>query len=197
MTEIYILRHGQTDSNLRNACIGSMDIPLNDRGREQALEVCARLSDIGIDVIYTSPLSRAVDTVSPYIRENPAVAMHMSYAFSERDFGEWENLTFDGIKQKEPHLYDEWQKDPVSFKIPGGESMSDVRERVDKALAKILSLHKDKKILIVTHLLTGRNVIGSLLGMPGELEKSFFIDNASFAKVEYKDGKGILTLLNG
>ena len=197
MTEIYILRHAQTNSNLRNACIGSTDIPLNEMGKNQALEVCERLSEIEFDVIYTSPLSRAIDTITPYIKNHPSVKLNMSYAFSERDFGLWEDMTFDEIKQENPLLYDEWQKEPVSFKMPDGESMDDVRVRVDSALSKILSLHEGKKVLIVTHLLTGRNTIASLLGIPNNLEKSFFIGNASFAKVEYKDGKGILTSLNG
>ena len=197
MTEIYILRHAQTDSNLRNACIGSTDIPLNDTGKSQANGVCERLSEIEFDVIYTSPLSRAIDTITPYVKAHPRVKLNMSYAFSERDFGLWEDMTFDEIKQKAPLLYDEWQKEPVSFKMPEGESMDDVRARVDSAISKILSVHKDKKVLIVTHLLTGRNTIASLLGIPNNLEKSFFIENASFAKVEYKDGKGILTSLNG
>ena len=197
MTEIYILRHAQTQSNLRNACIGSMDIPLNEAGKEQAEKVCACLSDVKFDVIYTSPLSRAIDTITPYVKNNPLVPVHMSYAFSERDFGEWENMTYAEIKQKSPDMYQKWQENPVSFKMPGGESMDDVRERVDGAISKILSLHKGKKVLIVTHLLAGRVTIASLLGIPNSLEKSFFIDNASFAKVEYKDGKGILTSLNG
>lgn len=196
MTEIYILRHGQTDSNLRNACIGSVDIPLNEHGKEQAKRLKKKLLAINFDVIYSSPLSRAIDTISPYIKENPQIPMHMSYAFSERDFGEWEDMSYEEIEKKDPVLFKKWQQDQTYFKIPGGESISEVRERVDKALAKILSQNEDKKILIVTHLLSGRNVIASLLDLPKGSDRGFLIKNAQMAKVEIKNGKGTLIELN-
>ncbi len=196
MTEIYILRHGQTDSNLRNACIGSVDIPLNEHGKEQAKKLKKKLLAINFDVIYSSPLSRAIDTISPYIKENPQIPMHMSYAFSERDFGEWEDMSYEEIEKKDPDLFKKWQQDQTYFKIPDGESISEVRERVDKALAKILSQNEDKKILIVTHLLSGRNVIASLLDLPKESDRGFLIKNAQMAKVEIKNGKGTLIELN-
>lgn len=197
MTEIYIVRHGQTNSNLRNACIGVTDIPLNEEGIRQSHEVFKRLSGIEFDVIYTSPLSRAVDTVAPYMKENPTTPLHMSYAFIERDFGEWEDLNYAEIREKDPLLYEKWQSDVAAFKLPGGESSNEVRERVDKALAKILSRHEGKRILIVTHLLTARHIIASLLGLEKEKDIIFSLDNGSVAKVEIRKGKGVLTLLNG
>jgi len=106
-------------------------------------------------------------------------------------------LNYAEIREKDPLLYEKWQSDVAAFKLPGGESSNEVRERVDKALAKILSRHEGKKILIVTHLLTARHIIASLLGLEKEKDIIFSLDNGSVAKVEIRKGKGVLTLLNG
>lgn len=196
MTEIYVLRHGQTSSNLRNACIGFKDVPLDEIGKAQAQKLSKSLSSIGFDVVYTSPLSRAIDTIAPFLKENPTIPVYMSYAFCERNFGRWEDLNYREIEQIEPELFKKWQSDQTHFQIPDGESISELRDRVDSALEKILTLHKGKKILIVTHLLAGRNSIASLLGLPKECDRGIFLSNAMMAKIEIKNGKGTLVSLN-
>ena len=62
MTHLYLIRHGQTDWNIEGRWQGHADVPLNNRGREQAAQIACSLADIGIKAIYSSDLTRASDT---------------------------------------------------------------------------------------------------------------------------------------
>lgn len=197
VTEVYIVRHGLTDANKGVKCVGATDVPLNEDGMEQARKLCTKMNGMDFDVIYSSPMSRALDTIAPYISTKKDAAVHMSYGFSERDFGIWENMSFEEIEKEYPMLYKQWQEDFVGFKIPKGESSAEVQHRVNDALDKILQKHEGKKILIVTHLGTARHILSKLLGLTVEESWLFFLENASISMVKIENGKGVLNLLNG
>lgn len=191
MTRIYIVRHGQTDSNLRHTCLGLKDVPLNKTGRRQAKELAARLKNISIDTVYTSPLKRAVETVSPYL-EMKNMNMRMSFGLIERDYGEWDDMTYDEIEQKYPEEYRKWVENLISYKVPGGESAEDVQARVNAFLKKALRENENKNILLVTHLGTARHIISSLLGLSTAQSWCFSIENAGMAVIDEDDGRGVL-----
>ena len=191
MTRIYIVRHGQTDSNLRHTCIGVKDIPLNKTGRRQAKELAARLKNIKIDAVYTSPLKRAVETISPYL-EMKGMNMRMSFGLIERDYGEWDDMTFEEIEQQFPEEYRKWGENLISYKIPGGESAEEVQIRVNAFLQKALNENDGKSILLVTHLGTARHIISSLLGLSTEQSWCFSMENAGMAVIDADDGRGVL-----
>ncbi len=197
MTEIYIVRHGETDANVKHAIAGIEEMPLNAVGKKQAELLCGKIKNINFDVVYSSPLSRAMDTIAPYLKIHKNIPVHMSYAFIERNFGIWEGLTVAEVKEKYPKQYLLWMNDYVGYKIDGGESTVEVSERVGKALDKILELHKDKKILIVTHRGTARSVIAYLLGLDAYKTQLFDIDNASLSIIQHENSKGTLIKLNG
>lgn len=191
MTRIYVVRHGQTDSNLRHTCVGIKDVPLNKTGKRQAKELAARLKNIKIDVVYTSPLKRAVDTISPYL-EMKGMNMRMSFGLIERDYGEWDDMTFEEIECQYPEEYRKWGENFISYKVPGGESAEDVQKRVNAFLEKTLRENEGRNILLVTHLGTARHIISSLLGLSTEQSWCFIIENTGMAVIDYDDGKGIL-----
>lgn len=60
--KLYITRHGETSWNAENRVLGRSDVPVNEKGRAQAMELAEKIESLSVDVIFTSPLSRAKDT---------------------------------------------------------------------------------------------------------------------------------------
>lgn len=90
--DIYIIRHGQTDANLRNELQGRRDVPLNEQGREQARRARAFLDERGIlfDRVYSSPLCRAVETAR--IVSGGGVPVEKDDRLLEMDYGPYEGM---------------------------------------------------------------------------------------------------------
>lgn len=196
MTKIYIVRHGQTESNVRSTCLGHKDVPLNSEGEEQARKLAERLYGIKFDAVYTSPLSRAVNTVMPFVNMNKGMSLTMNYGLIERDFGLWDDMTFEEIQGKYPDEYRKWRDNWYTYRPIEGESIEDVQKRAGAVMDKIVKSHDGDTILIMTHLGISRTIIAHLLGLEPSDSGGFWLDNAGIATVEYKDGKGILTGLN-
>ncbi len=193
MTEIYIVRHGETESNTRASCIGHKDVMLNENGRKQVAELVRRLADVEFDAVYVSPLTRAVDTAAPLKKKAP---MTMSYGLIERDFGLWDDMPFDEINAKYPDEYRQWRENWIDYQIPGGESSQMVQDRINETLDKILAENDGKRVLIVTHLGASRHIISHLLGLTTEESWRFTLDNAKIAVIEANGNKSILKALN-
>lgn len=193
MTTVYIIRHGETDSNIRHTCVGHTDVEMNENGKQQAQELCRRLDDVKLDAIYSSPLSRAISTITPYGKA-PVI---MNYALIERDFGDWEDMTFEEIKAANPKEYENWLNNWIDYQIPNGESSAQVQSRVNDVMDKIIANHKGGSVAVVTHLGTARHIISHLLGLSVEQSWLFTFDNAKYAVVEIDDdGNGLLKGLN-
>ena len=195
MTEIYVIRHGETDSNIRHTCLGQKDVPLNETGEQQAKELAEKLSEVKLDAVYSSPLNRAVNTFAPAVRKDRSVTM--SFALIERDFGVWDDMTFDEIREKDPEEFEKWQKDFVGYQIKDGESSVQVQERINRFIDKLLNNHKDQTVAVVTHLGTARHIISRLLGLTTDQSWLFTLDTGKYAVISIDDeGKGLLKALN-
>ncbi|MDO5397003.1 MAG: histidine phosphatase family protein [bacterium] len=187
MTNIYIIRHAETDSNIRHACLGHKDVPLNENGIKQAETLAEKLKDIKLDVVYSSPLNRAIETINPPAARGPGVPVIMSFALIERDFGIWDDMTFDEIKAQYPAEFKAWQEDWTGYKIPGGESSEEVQNRINLFMQKLIDSHRNQNIAVVTHLGTARHIISYLLGLSVEQSRLFTLDNAGYAVIGIDD----------
>lgn len=198
MVRVYIIRHGETEPNTRSACLGRLNVSLNERGRLQAYELCSRIGGIRSDAIFVSPLTRAHETISQYCARYPDIPVFTEPDFTERDFGEWDNMTFEEIASKDPARYLQWQADFTGYTLPGGESSADVQHRVNKALDRILPLYDGKTIFIVTHLGTARHIISHLLSLSLEESWRFTFENGRSAVIDFDNsaGYGVLKSLN-
>ena len=196
MPKIYIVRHGQTDSNLRWACIGHKDVALNSTGEVQARMLAEKLRDVSFDIVYTSPLSRAVNTIMPTVNIRKDIKLVMNYGLIERDFGIMDDMNFDEIKEKFPDEYKKWMSDRIFYRPPEGESIEDLQMRAGEAMDKIINAHKEDNILIVTHKAIARTILAHLLGLSPEQSGIFEPDNGRIAVVDFVDGIGKLEGLN-
>ena len=140
-TELYLIRHGETDWNRQHRIQGLTDIPLNDTGREQARATGRLLAGRGFDRVYSSPLSRARETATIIADELGLPAPDIIDALVERNYGDAEGLSFAEIDRRYPDR----------STVAGEETREAVAERVLPALHGLAAAHPDESILIVSH----------------------------------------------
>ena len=187
MTEIYLTRHGQTLWNLEKRLQGQGDSPLTDKGIKGAKLLGKRLEEIELDVIYTSPIKRALETAK-LIKGERNITLIEEKGLMEINFGDYEGHTEEemlGIgKGQEISKIFNGEMDVVP---PKGESLRMVYSRVKDTLDEILSREKGKKILIVTHGTTLKTIV-SYFREDNEIYHEI-MGQATLTKVIEKDGK--------
>jgi len=186
MKRIYLIRHGETESNRKGIFRGRLDIPLSKRGKEQAYSLCTYFEKLQVDIVYTSPLSRAKNTAEIAFPEHK---FQTEPLIDNLDLGEWSGQEKSFVKKKFPQQWEAWVKRPEIITFPGGENLEDVLKRSKLFLKKIVSL-KEENIAAVSH----RSVTKVLLAASIGLEKDFFwkfhLDNASVSQVLYEPERG-------
>ena len=149
-TRLVLIRHGETDWNVEGRYQGQADPPLNARGLEQARKLARALQDVGIDVIYSSPLRRAWQTASVIARAL-GVPLYAEPRLMEIHQGDWEGRLRAEIASRYPDLFRRWLTEPWEVTPPGGEHLRDVQRRVYAAVDDILARHRGQTIALVTH----------------------------------------------
>lgn len=157
MTKLVLLRHGQTDWNLKHRYQGLTDIPLNNTGEQQAREANKLLKQFRFDAVYCSDLERAKTTARLALKDiYPYEKIRFDRRLRERSFGAYEGGPYDKVFL--PAEYKAaMEKDPENFKFPEGESLIDVEKRIHPFFDEIIKKHPDETVLLVAH--------GSLLSM--------------------------------
>jgi putative nucleotidyltransferase with HDIG domain len=148
MRKIYLLRHGKVDTpDGRRMCIGQMDVPLSGLGRLQAEELGRYFQGKRISAVFSSPLSRCVETA-----EQTAGGREVNIAdrLAEIDVGEWDGLSFDEIRERWPELYAKRENNFDKYAPPGGETFAHALERAKPAFEEILQ-ETTGDIVIVAH----------------------------------------------
>jgi broad specificity phosphatase PhoE len=195
MTEIVLVRHGETELNTAGVFRGRTDVPLNERGREQAAGVAAALADPPVNAVYSSPMVRALDTARA-IADRHGLEPITDEAFNNIDLGEWQGGWKEKVKAKQPELWRLWLEDPDSLRIPGGETLAQVRERSYTRALELARKHTDERIVVVSHRSVTKLLGGALLGLERSYFWSFYIDNAAYAVFGFNDGAFVLLKWN-
>jgi broad specificity phosphatase PhoE len=162
-TRLYLVRHGATQLSAEDRFSGDIGAELSDEGRAQVERLAERLQDDGIDAMYCSPLSRAVDTariIARGCRLEPMIADGLR----EIRHGRWEGLTRREVETQFAEEYAAWEEDPFTFAPEGGESGVSVLARVLPAVREIIVRHAGQKVLAVSHKATIRILLSSVLG---------------------------------
>ena len=147
---LWLIRHGETDWNAEQRIQGRTDIPLNSVGHQQAQCVAECFSAQPIQAIYSSDLSRALQTARP-LADRLALNLEPNSAFAERDFGVFQGLTADEIAQAHPDDYQRWQSRDASFAPDGGESLIQFQSRVELAMNDLSQRHQGQSVVVVSH----------------------------------------------
>jgi broad specificity phosphatase PhoE len=142
VTEIILVRHGETDWNLQRRVQGHTDVPLNALGLEQAAALAASLEDVPLVAVYASDLGRARDTAAA-VAGRHGLEVIVDPDLREKHFGTWEGLTDIEINERFP--------DAAQGAWGDGETSDDVATRVLEALRRISLRHEPGPVLVVSH----------------------------------------------
>lgn len=184
-TTIIFLRHGETDyPHSRYYCDRLEDPPLNDKGRNQAERIVARLKEFPINVIYVSPSRRTQDTIAPALKAL-GLSATTTEDLRERDFGVWEGLTSEEIDTKFPEGRKTLFSNPMTFAPEGGETLIAFGKRIDGFINHTLKQHQGEMILLGTHVGPIRTAITTAIGMPSTHYRRLVVANGSISVVEY------------
>jgi len=148
-TRIIAVRHGETAWNVDTRIQGQLDIDLNDKGRWQAQQAARALADEDVDAIYASDLMRAFNTAQAIAAERYTVQAHKG--LRERAFGKFEGQTYAEIEAQWPDESRLWRIRDPHFAPPGGESPSQLMERVAQTVNEIAARHLGEQIVLVAH----------------------------------------------
>jgi probable phosphoglycerate mutase len=149
-TRIIAIRHGETAWNLDARIQGSLDIALNATGHAQASRLAQALAGEPIRAIYASDLSRAWETAQHLGRAH-SLEVVPEKGLRERRFGEFEGKTFREIEACLPEQAQRWRQREPDFAPPGGESLVQLKQRVEEAAARLAARHAGELIALVGH----------------------------------------------
>ncbi|WP_029522158.1 2,3-diphosphoglycerate-dependent phosphoglycerate mutase [Persephonella sp. KM09-Lau-8] len=154
MSKLVLVRHGQSIWNLQNRFTGWIDVPLTEKGKEEAYKAGELLKDIRFDVAYTSMLTRAQETLRIILETiGLAIPVIKDQALNERHYGALQGLNKDRAREK-------WGKEIVhlwrrSYDIPPpeGESLKDTAERTIPFLERAImgDILDGRDVLVVAH----------------------------------------------
>jgi len=192
---LILVRHGQTDWNVNGRYMGWMDEDLNQEGVQQAERVAQRLDQWPISAVFSSPLKRAVRTAEIVARPH-SVAVEVIEELGEMRLGGWEGMFAGDIAAKYPELWQTWRTNPGDFRMPGGESLGEVRERAVRAFGRITDRSEGKMVLAVTHDAVVRVLVAHCLGVVEDIYRRLEVGNASITVMERDGGKPRLRVLN-
>ena len=195
MIEIILARHGETDWNASETFRGRVDIPLNEVGRKQAEMLGEYLEQEQIDFIYSSPLKRAVETARA-ISGRQKLEVNAVENLIEFHFGDWQGLSRSEVVEKYPEVYRDWLDTPEQVRIPGGESLEDVRRRTVPFVKDAIMRCGDGKIVFVSHRVVHKVLVCSLLGLDLSHFLNVKIDTCGLTRFDCGDGRLVLTSHN-
>ncbi len=161
--QLFLVRHGETESNRLGLALGQADVPLNERGVWQAGRVAEALAGESLAAVYSSPLARTLDTARA-IAGRHALEVQVEGGLIEMDIGEADGLTFTEMRARFPGLLEAWiGPEGPRQPMPGGERLVDVQQRAWEAVQQIAARHPDQSVCAVTHNFVILTVLATIL----------------------------------
>jgi len=199
VTVVLLVRHGLTAGTGHVLTGRTPGIPLDDRGREQAAVLAARLAEVRLDAIVTSPLERCRQTaeVIAAARDGEPLPVKEDEQFAEVNYGDWTGQPLKRLA-KEP-LWRVVQAHPSAVRFPGedAESLLEVQHRAVQAVRDWnVRLGKDAVYLICSHGDVIKSVIADSLGLHLDLSQRIQVDPCSLSVIRYTPLRPFLVRMN-
>lgn len=176
---IYFVRHGQTNSNLNKVIAGQQDVPLNEKGIEQAKQTALDLRDVKFDACYCSPLMRAKQTCKQILKYHPDIVPTYDARIQARCYGKVENQPSNSL------TFNRWKvgADDEQTKALEIEPIMELYQRVANFFDEITQKHPQQNILVVAHSCIGRIATGYFYGLP---------EGNDFSTLQISNGKVVI-----
>jgi alpha-ribazole phosphatase len=195
MITVWMVRHGETDWNQVRRFQGSSDTELNAIGRAQAAALAPRLAKQRFDAMYASDLTRVRQTAHLALNGDSDAVVYDA-RLRELGFGKWEGLTWDEIRTQYPDEFASWENDR-STNPHGGDSLEDVRKRVESFLTDLRNRHlQDQHVLVFAHGGVMAVMLSVLLGSNPAQWWQFRFQNCAVTQVELYTRGVILARFN-
>lgn len=196
MTEIIIIRHGETEWNKTGRFQGHSDVPLSAEGRAQAAALGKNLVVDHVDAIYASDLTRAMETAAP-LAQRFGLEVISDPLLRELNFGSWEGRNFNDVNAENPDAMKTFYNDPERVNIPDSEPFPEFQRRVAGRVREIVAQERGKRIVIVSHGASIRILFADILSMP--IRSIWHVSqlNTAVNKICFEDdGFAVVTLMN-
>ena len=193
--KLILVRHGETKGQSSIRFYGKTDVPLSKEGIMQMEAVRNELKDEIFHSVYSSPLSRSYEGARIVIG-NRDIKIDKIEEFTEINFGLWEGLTLEEIRERDPDLFSLWRKAVWNFNYPEGDNREEFVQKVRRGVDKVLSKADKGCHLLVLHKGILRVIMEYLLDIREEEHFAFEADLGSIHNLERLNGKWRLKTLN-
>jgi alpha-ribazole phosphatase/probable phosphoglycerate mutase len=181
--DLFLVRHGETLSNIKKIYAGKGSESLTIRGTFQAKYVAERLKKHKIEALYSSPVKRAVQT-SEIIGHEVSLDVIIEDSFREMELGPWEGLSEDDINLNYPVEWQIWQTKPAELKLPGRETLDELLKRVVSCVYKITQGGNYQKIVVLTHVAIIRVLVLWQAKKSLNLYRTIHVPNAGITNIK-------------
>ena len=196
-TKVYLMRHGEVANGSEKRYNGHIDVDITDKGVAQMHRLAGLLHGKGIAAVYSSDLIRSMKGAE-IISQRVGTGFTPLRELRERSVGAWEGLTAEEIRSRFPVEYVDWRADLLNYRPPGGECLTDVKDRILPVVKRLVASHPGQEIAMLLHGGVNRVILADALRMdPMDL---FRIDQSFGALniIDYHDdGIAVVSLLNG
>lgn len=190
MTEILLVRHGETVWNQQARMQGQQDSPLTATGLQQARQLARRLKQVRFNALYSSDLGRAHQTAR-CIADETGHDIVADADLRERSFGIFEGFTNKEIEARYPEHYEPFAKRDPHFAMPEGESAAQFHRRCVGCLERIAARHVDESVVVVTHGLVLDALYRRASGMALHVPRGFPLLNCSLNTFRYVEERWV------
>lgn len=189
MTELWLVRHGETEWNRLRRVQGTLDVGLNALGRAQAERVAARFhpEHDRVDAIYSSDLARAHDTARP-TAVRLGLTVRLEPGLRERKYGIFEGLSFDELAERHPEAAVAVRERHPDYELEGGESLRQFSRRVVATLDRIAVDHPGQRVLVFTHSGVLDSAYRHAQGLSLRAERRHTLHNVSINRLVIESG---------
>lgn len=182
-TRLCLVRHGETAWNAEHRVQGQLDVPLNAIGFAQADAVARALATEKFSAIYSSDLSRALQTARP-LAQVLEMKIFQEKDLRERHYGIFESLTYAEVKVRFPEDYARFERREPDYAFRSGESLRDFSARSIAVIEEIERENKGKNVLVVTHGGVLDKLYRFVTGLPQSAPREFGIPNCGINRLE-------------
>ncbi len=189
MTEILLVRHGESIANKENLFAGHWNIDMTELGYKQAAKTAEYITEnYKVEKVYSSDLKRAYET-GKAISDRLGIDITTSKRLREIDAGKWDEMLFTDLPRVYPKEFETWMHDMGKSQLPSGESVAELGARMMSVLNEIADKNDGKTVAAATHATPIRAVIALIRGDINGITNVKWVSNASVTVIRKDSGK--------